>query len=112
MHKSVERLSFLISYEATKQHRHRSLCLCCFSVDIEKLDPCHCGDASNSEQHGHILETERWSTKIIGFNRTREELTFVTKGWMQEFADSHGLELKVRKCDGKTSEMLYIFKRK
>ncbi len=70
------------------------------------------GDASNSEQHGHILETERWSTKIIGFNRTREELTFVTKGWMQEFADSHGLELKVRKCDGKTSEMLYIFKRK
>lgn len=70
------------------------------------------GDASNSEQHRHILETERWSTQIIGFNRTRERLTFVTKGWMQEFADSHNLELKVRKCDGKTSEMLYIFKRK
>lgn len=70
------------------------------------------GDASNSEQHGHILETEKWSTKIIGFNRTEEELTFVTKDWMKEFAENHGLDLKVRKCDGKTSEMLYIFKRK
>ena len=70
------------------------------------------GDASDSQEHEHILETERWSTKITGFNRTTEELTFVSKSWMQQFADDHDLELKVKRCDGKTSETLYIFKKK
>jgi trans-aconitate methyltransferase len=69
------------------------------------------GDASDSPEHEHILETERWSTQIIGFNRTTEELAFVTKDWMQQFAKEHDLELKVRRCDGKTSETLYIFKK-
>ena len=69
------------------------------------------GDASDTPEHEHILETERWSTQIIGFNRTTEELTFVSKGWMQQFAKDHDLELKVKRCDGKTSETLYIFKK-
>ena len=69
------------------------------------------GDASDSREHEHILETERWSTKIIGFNRTTEDLTFVNKDWMQLFADEYNLELKVKRCDDKTSETLYIFKK-
>ena len=70
------------------------------------------GDASCSREHGHINETERWSTKIIGFNRTREELTFVTRDWMVRFAEEHNLDIKVKRCDEVTSQTLYIFKKK
>lgn len=69
-------------------------------------------DSSNEAQHGSIINTEKWSTRILKFNRTHGELAFVSRGWMQEFADAHGLDLKVRKCDSRTSEMMYIMKRR
>jgi 1-acyl-sn-glycerol-3-phosphate acyltransferase len=70
------------------------------------------GDATNDNGQRHIEETEVWSTKIIGFNKTVEELTFLTKDWMKDFANEHNLEIKIKKCDEKTSETLYILRRK
>ena len=67
------------------------------------------GDTSDSGRQKHISLIEHWSTRIIGFNRTSQDLTFVSKGWMQEFADEHGLRLEISRCNENASETLYIF---
>lgn len=66
------------------------------------------GDASRSEAHRRITLSERWSTKIMRFNRTTQPLTFVTADWMGQFAESNGLAITRRRCDAKSSETLYI----
>lgn len=70
------------------------------------------GDTSDSDRQKNISEKERWSTRIIGFNRTTQPLTFVSKGWMQEFADEHGLLMEVSRCKEDDSETIYIFTKK
>lgn len=69
------------------------------------------GDSSD-ERHGRIVDTEKWSVKILNFNRSENQLTWVSKSWMQDFAERNNLELKMRKCDSDTSETLYIFKKR
>ena len=66
------------------------------------------GDAGQTEKHEKIKTTEVWSTQIIKFNKTTEELTFVSEHWMKEFARLNGLDIKVRRCDKDSSETLYI----
>ena len=66
------------------------------------------GDSAQVEGQKHIDHIEVWSTKILGFNRTSGSLVFVSGEWMADFAKEHGLDLRVRKCDDNTSEMLYI----
>ena len=69
------------------------------------------GDVSD-EQHGRIINTEKWSVKILNFNRSENNLTWVSKSWMQDFAERNNLDLKMRKCDEGTSEMLYVFRKR
>ena len=66
------------------------------------------GDAGQTEKHEKIKKTEVWSTEIIKFNKTTDKLNFVTSEWMKEFAMTHNLEIKIRKCDNDSSETLYI----
>lgn len=66
------------------------------------------GDCSRKDKHGKIEQTEVWSTEIIKFNKTSQPLTFVDAQWMQDFAQAHGLHIKVRHCDKDSSETLYI----
>ena len=66
------------------------------------------GDASQTEKHGKIKQTEVWSTKIIKFNKTTQQLSFVNAEWMRQFADEHHLSIKIRSCDENSSETLYI----
>jgi hypothetical protein len=70
------------------------------------------GDASQTEGHEKIKSTEVWSTEIMKFNKTTEELTFVSANWMKEFAENNGLDIKVRRCDKDSSETLYILTKK
>ncbi len=69
-------------------------------------------DTSLVKEHEKVVETERWSTKIIKFNRTTQQLDFISSEWMRRFADMHGLSLDIRRCDEKTSETLYCLKKK
>ena len=66
------------------------------------------GDVSQTDKHEKIKTTEKWSTEIIKFNKTTTDLTFVSAEWMRSFAESNGLEIKIRKCDNDSSETLYI----
>ncbi|MBQ8581941.1 MAG: 1-acyl-sn-glycerol-3-phosphate acyltransferase [Alistipes sp.] len=67
------------------------------------------GDASRGEeQHAAILATERWSTRILKFNRTDEHLHFVDRNWMAQFAREEGLYITTAACDTTTSETLYL----
>ena len=67
------------------------------------------GDASRDEKrHEVILRTERWSTRILRFNRTDEALHFVDRAFMARFAEEEGLALRIEACDRTTSETMYI----
>ena len=66
------------------------------------------GDASQTEGHEKIKNTEVWSTQILKFNKTTTELTFVSEQWMKGFAHENGMSIKIRKCDKDSSETLYI----
>ena len=69
------------------------------------------GDAGQTEKHEKIKTTEVWSTQIIKFNKTTDELTFVSEHWMKEFAQLNELDIKIRRCDKDSSETLYILTR-
>ncbi len=69
------------------------------------------GDASH-EGHGKIQRTELWSTCLLSFNKTSQELEFATSAMMSRFAEQQNLELTVKSCDASSSETLYIFRRK
>ncbi len=70
------------------------------------------GDSSQNASHEKIEKTEVWSTKIIKFNKTSQELSFVSSEWMQRFAAANELNIKTQRCDSSTSETLYILSRK
>jgi SAM-dependent methyltransferase len=69
------------------------------------------GDAGQADKHEKIKTTELWSTRIIKFNKTTAELTFVSESWMREFAQQNSLDIKIRRCDRDSSETLYILTR-
>lgn len=70
------------------------------------------GDASDSQKHAKIENTEKWSTKIIKFNKTTENLSFTDSVKMKKFAMANSLNLQIRKCDKDSSETLYVFRKK
>lgn len=70
------------------------------------------GDSSQEASHEKIKKTEVWSTKIIKFNKTSQELSFVSSEWMQRFANANELNIRIQRCDSSTSETLYILSRK
>ncbi len=67
------------------------------------------GDASAGEDHKKIVKTEVWSTRILKFNRTSQELSFATAAGMREFAEENGLKIKTVRCDKDSSETLFYF---
>lgn len=69
------------------------------------------GDASDVQRHAKIENTEKWSTKIIKFNKTVDRLLFTDSARMKEFAAARKLSLQIRKCDCDSSETLYVFRK-
>ena len=67
------------------------------------------GDASDTEGQALVDRTERWSTRIIGFNKTEERLSFTDSDRMRAFAREQDLDLQMRRCDKNSSETLYVF---
>jgi len=67
------------------------------------------GDRSRRKRHRLTEETERWSTRILGFNKTCGTLHFPTGEWMEEAARRLGLTLRIEDYTRHTSNMRYIF---
>ena len=66
------------------------------------------GNASQGERHNKTKMTEVWSTKIMRFNKTSDELHFVDAEWMERFAHDNGLQIEVRQCDEDSSQTIYL----
>lgn len=88
------------------------LCKAAASLNIGGSIVVRDGDAGQTEGHEKIKSTEVWSTEIIKFNKTSEELTFVSAEWMKNFAEKNNLDIKIRRCDKDSSETLYILTKK
>ena len=67
------------------------------------------GDRSRRKRPRLTEETERWSTRILGFNKTCGTLHFPTGEWMEEAARRLGLTLRIEDYARHTSNMRYIF---
>ena len=66
------------------------------------------GDSSKELKHQSVIESEKWSTRIIKFNKTDGPLNFIPASWMQKFAKDNNLVLKIEQCDRSTSQTIYI----
>lgn len=64
------------------------------------------------DRHATTQRTEKYSTKIIGFNRTTEPLSFFSSSDIYNFADANGLHCEMLEQSGKTSNVLFVLKRK
>lgn len=69
------------------------------------------GNAGEKHKHDKTIRTEVWSTEILKFNKTSEPLNFVNAEWMEQVAKALNLNIKIRQCDRKSSQTLYILSR-
>ncbi len=70
------------------------------------------GDSSNKKGQAVVEQIERWSTRILRFNKREHPLEFVSREWMEQFARRNGLHLQTETYGRVTSEMIYIFEKK
>lgn len=91
--------------------QERLLARCTASLAGEGCIVMREGDSSDRERHGRTERTERWSTRILGFNKTRGELHFVSTERMYALAGRFGLRLEVLAPCRHTSNRYYIFRK-
>jgi len=63
---------------------------------------------TDSRSHSRTRSTELWSTKIIKFNKTKNELHFISENSIREFALKNHLDLKVTWRSDRTSNTLFV----
>lgn len=69
------------------------------------------GDSSESERHKATRRTERWSTRIVGFNKTEGELCFTSSERIAALAAKSGFVTEIRDNDRRTSNKIHIIRR-
>ena len=71
-------------------------------------------DGNTEEQERHRLTrfTELMTTRIIKFNKTEEQLVFLSETRMRQIADECGMSVETIQNDRYTSNTIYILKRK
>lgn len=63
------------------------------------------------ERHLATQKTEKWSTRLLGFNKKDEELHFFSSDFVREFAQAHDLIYSMQEQSTKTSNVLFILKK-
>lgn len=69
------------------------------------------GDTSFGRKHRLTERTELWSTRILGFNKTKGNLHFISTKQMKDWAESLGLHVEMLEPVGRTSNHYYIFRK-
>jgi len=71
-------------------------------------------DGNSEEQRRHRLTrfTELMSTRIIKFNKTEEQLVFLSETRMRQMADDFGMSVETIQNDKYTSNTIYILRKK
>jgi 1-acyl-sn-glycerol-3-phosphate acyltransferase len=63
------------------------------------------------KRHEGTKRTEKWSTKILGFNKTKNELYFISKEFIEKWANEKGMIIKVIDKTKKTSNLIFVMKK-
>lgn len=63
------------------------------------------------ERHKGTRRSEQWSTKIIGFNKTKNELHFISRRLIEQWAAERGMGLEVIDRTKKTSNLIFVLKK-
>ncbi|MCG8573251.1 MAG: MMPL family transporter [Flavobacteriales bacterium] len=63
-------------------------------------------------RHKKTEKTEKYSTQIIGFNKTENNLCFFSKEFILNYAEKNGLDCEIKEQSQKTSNILFVLKRK
>lgn len=66
----------------------------------------------NSARHKRTKWTEWLSTKVMGFNKTKQDLVFVEQSMIYALAEAHNLEVETMNVSDITSNVLYVLRKK
>lgn len=69
------------------------------------------GDASNKKLHTRTEQSERWSTRIIKFNKTNGPLYFLSKEQIADIAERNSMSIEIVESNKKSSNTLFVLKR-
>lgn len=70
------------------------------------------GVTDMKERHQHTERTEKYSTEIIKFNKTKNELTFISKSSMEAWAQEKGFHLTIHDFYKKLSNLTFEFEKR
>jgi 1-acyl-sn-glycerol-3-phosphate acyltransferase len=62
-------------------------------------------------RHEGTKRTEVWSTQIVNFNKTKNELHFLNKSFLEEWAKEKGMSLEVIDRTKKTSNLIFVMRK-
>lgn len=68
-------------------------------------------DTSHQRNRVRVERNEKWSTRILKFNKTVEPLAFVNAAWMRTFAVRHGMTIQVETLGKRNSGTLYVLRK-
>lgn len=66
---------------------------------------------TDSERHAVTQKTERYSTQIVNFNKTTNQLSFFSSQDIFNFAEQHNLKCQIVEQSKKTSNVLFILEK-
>ena len=69
------------------------------------------GITDDSDRHALTQKTERYSTQIVNFNKTTNQLSFFSSQDIFNFAEQHNLKCQIVEQSKKTSNVLFILEK-
>jgi len=64
-----------------------------------------------TERHAGTRRSEKWSTQIVGFNKTKNELHFISRQFIERWVADKRMTLDVIDRTKKTSNLIFIMKK-
>lgn len=81
------------------------------SVNIGGVVVIRDGNSEDVERHKRTLNSERWSTKILKFNKVKQELCFTSTTRIKDVISEFDVSLEIIRNDDKTSNTIYVIRR-
>lgn len=63
------------------------------------------------EKHNWTKKSEKWSTRLVKFNKTSGDLHFFSKQFIIDFAEKHQLSVEIKSHSEKSSNVLFILRK-
>lgn len=63
------------------------------------------------QRHEGTKRSEVWSTRIVGFNKTQNELHFLSRAFLETWASAKGMEVGVLDLSKKTSNLIFVMRK-